>query len=523
MHNKVNIFFYSSPMYLKESIAEYLPPIRDHIHTKFPSAAKRQANKLKINDQAPKRANTGWITIDWSESKDLDDGIFLEKLINGNYYLEVSISDVAEAIHPITPIDVEAMSRCTSVYYKTHNIPMIPRCLSENHLSLLWNTTRNTLTFALEIDSQWNVYNKNIFESKFTNTKRYDYESFWEDFSNPDNQNHNMLQEMYQLAKILERKRVSKWAIDFNEAERILQLDNPYYHQWSKNVASDIIREFMILTNIESAKYCYENEIDAIMRNHMPEMEWKNVQLCEKAYYDNKMVYHRGLAVRDYSHYTSPIRRYVDLVNHRQIKQHIRWEKLVYTPHDISLLADHTNVVVSNILTQQRNIIKSNWLNRLGRDLQKDWKLSIQHQWYKKRIENHIELDSKLPDHVVRNIVAAINESQKIDTWMIQNFLDSKETQIIEAIYNKVFEWSWKFKWLINTLNATNDYIDIHENITTSFIEITFYYNGKEISHLSKDLEYSSSREKSIAIHSIREKSVNNIFEFFIKKSKKRQ
>lgn len=510
-------------MYLKESIKEYLPPIRTNIRDKFPSAAKRQANRLDINDQAPKRVHVEWITIDWAESKDLDDGIFLEVLQNWNYYLEVSISDVAEAIHPLTPIDIEAMARCTSVYYKTHNIPMIPRNLSENHLSLLGWTTRNTLTFALELDTQWNIYNKNVFESKFTNTKRYDYENFWDDFNDSENENHEMLRNMHKLAKVLERKRFAKWAIDFNEAERIIQLDDPYFHQWSKNTASDIIREFMILTNMESAKYCFENEIDAIMRNHMPEMEWKNVHLCEKAYYDAKMVYHRWLAARDYSHYTSPIRRLVDLINHRQIKQHIRWEKLIYTPNDIILIADHTNIVVSSILTKQKEIIKNNWMHKLWRDLQKNGEFSIQHKWYKKRVENHIELDNKLPNHVVKNHISAIEESNEIDSWMIKNFLDSKETEIIEAIYKKILLWVSAYKWLINTINATNQLVDIYENITDTYVENTFYYDGKEITSQNRDINHATLRDKSNSIHEVREQTIHDIFQFFIKESKKRQ
>lgn len=279
----------------------------------YPLALNQAKNLSKngINDQAVTRRFEEWISIDGIESLDLDDAIWVEKTISW-YSVFVHISDVTEAIPIYTPLDVEALKRTTSIYRWEWVINMVPPILSQDLLSLNENGEKLTLSIRVDLDYNAEIRDFEVYESVFRNQLRYSYETFSDDFLNPDSKNHNTLQLMYEIANKRKAVRKREWAdMSFQDADRQLYIWQHQEKQYpiSKKIPSSIIEEFMILANIASATLCVKNGYESIFRCH----NWAN----EKAYYNNQVWFHSGLALENYSHFTSPIRRYADMVLHR--------------------------------------------------------------------------------------------------------------------------------------------------------------------------------------------------------------
>jgi len=327
---------------------------------------KRESEKIEIVDTASKRVFLEWITIDWAESRDLDDGIWVEK--NDNWYnIFVSIADVAEIIKKDSLLDQNALQKSTSVYLAHQVFSMFPEKISTDLASLNDKTKKLTLTIKINLDKNWNVINTNIFESIFYNKKRYDKQEFKNDFLDRDSELHNDLHVFYELSKKLYKNRIKSGANpDFRE------------HVWLKidkqeknygDIASFIVQEFMILANIETAKYYFKEKINAIFRVHMPEEKWNIIHPKDisKSFYSHNHGFHLWLGENFYSHFTSPIRRYVDLINHRQLKAFLRWEKETYTINEIRKLVIFINWNINSILKLEKNHNKEIWEKRVSR------------------------------------------------------------------------------------------------------------------------------------------------------------
>lgn len=153
-----------------------------------------------INDQAVRRKYEEGVSIDGIESLDLDDAIWVEKTSKG-YAVFVHISDVTEAVSTYTPLDIEALKRTTSIYRKEGVINMFPPLLSQNLLSLNEIGEKLTLSMQIDLNENGQIRDFHVYESVFKNKKRYDYESFVDDFMNPDSENHDTLQLMYEIAR----------------------------------------------------------------------------------------------------------------------------------------------------------------------------------------------------------------------------------------------------------------------------------------------------------------------------------
>lgn len=294
--------------------------------------------RLGINDQAVRRRREEGISIDGIESLDLDDAIWAERTKSG-YAVWVHISDVTEAIPIYTPLDLEALKRTTSVYRGEGVINMVPPSLSQNLLSLNEDGEKLTLSLRIDLDHEGKIEYFNVYESRFKNRRRYDYGSFVEDYLNPDSEHHETLQLMYEIAAKRKRVRRADGAnLDFNESDRQLSVGEKLEksHSPHKAIPTSIIEEFMILANISSATIAAKCGYDSIFRLHNC--------LDERAYYHNSPGTHSALALEHYTHFTSPIRRYADMVVHRVLKiVHLRDEKAPYTPEEIGDIAKYVN------------------------------------------------------------------------------------------------------------------------------------------------------------------------------------
>lgn len=317
-------------------------------------------------------------TIDGADSKDFDDAISLEISKKGNYILGVHIADVAHYVQELGAIDEEAFKRGNSVYLLNKVIPMIPFELSNGICSLNEGVDRLTLSVIVEINKSGDVVKHEICESVINSNRRLVYE----DVSDYLEKNivheslvglEKILDNMYELSQILQKKREEGGAIDFDIPEVIIEVDERGWpqniHKRDRRSANKLIEDFMLTANVCVAReYFFKHipflyriherpkedkisELNAYLRplgymiNFDGKVEPKDVQKVlerakgtkeemfistmtlrsmTKARYSEINDIHFGLAFDYYSHFTSPIRRYADLTIHRIIKRHLK-------------------------------------------------------------------------------------------------------------------------------------------------------------------------------------------------------
>ena len=339
----------------------------------FPSDVLYEAQKVdKIDDDDLSGrldlTSKTIITIDGEDTKDIDDAISVEKTENG-YVLGVHIADVSHYVKPNSPLDKEAYSRGTSVYLADRVIPMLPVRLSNGICSLNEGVLRLTMSVFLHYDNNGNIIKTTFHKSYIKSTARMTYENVRLLLSEKppllcEKYSHilPMLDAMYELYLLLAQKTSERGTIDFNipEAKAVFDKDGKTIDivKRENSFANKIIEEFMVAANSAVAKFLCENNIGAIYRVHdEPNKEKlentlnfiynKGYEHCRslqalmqevsdtpqeaafstmllrsmaKAKYDSKNDGHFGLMLDNYCHFTSPIRRYPDLVCHRALK-----------------------------------------------------------------------------------------------------------------------------------------------------------------------------------------------------------
>jgi len=319
------------------------------------------------------------VTIDGEDAKDLDDAVHVERLDNGNYLLGVHIADVSHYVQENSALDCEAYQRGCSVYLVDRVIPMLPHRLSNGICSLNPQVDRLTMSCEMEIDQDGNVVRHEIYPSVIKTLERMTYTNVRKIVQNEASESlaqYEYLRAdfllMEQLAVKLRQRRIKRGAIDFDFQEAKIIVDNlgkPIdIVKRERTIAEQIIEEFMLKANETVAEhfhllkvpflYRVHEEPDAEKLQHFAEfitnfgyhvkgfsggkIQPRTLQkLLEKikgakeeavistvllrsmkqARYDAESIGHFGLATEFYSHFTSPIRRYPDLIIHRVIRE----------------------------------------------------------------------------------------------------------------------------------------------------------------------------------------------------------
>ncbi len=322
------------------------------------------------------------ITIDGEDARDFDDAITIEKLKNGNYRLGVHIADVTHYVKLNDLVGLEAYNRATSVYFPEQVIPMLPERLCNDLCSLKENELRPTLSCVMEVDKKGNVIDYEISPSVIISNARMTYNKVQKIIDGDEKlikkykPIYKELALMNELADILIEKRDKEGSVDLDVKESTITVDAKGEIQVTateRDKAHRIIEEFMILANCVVAEYMFYLEKPLIYRVHgSPTQEklqgffdflkglgvnvkhkkqeiypkdfqqiLKNAQgtptytlinrvmlrSMQKAKYSATDVGHFGLSKAHYCHFTSPIRRYPDLVIHRIIKDFLDGEK----------------------------------------------------------------------------------------------------------------------------------------------------------------------------------------------------
>lgn len=340
------------------------------------------SNEVSTADMAGRMDFRDWqtVTIDGEDAKDLDDAITLTKE-GDNYKLGVHIADVSNYVQEHSALDVEALSRGTSVYLVDRVIPMLPHKLSNGICSLNAGENRLTLSCVMTIDTKGNVIDHTIAESVIKVDRRMSYTSVKKILEDHDENEIGEYEElvpmfelMQELAAILRKKRMKRGSIDFDFPETKIVLDDKgkpvEIKPYERNVATKIIEDFMLIANETVAQDYFWQELPFVYRTHdnpdtekikklstfinnfgysihigQDEVHPKELQkLLQKidgtpeealisrltlrsmkqAKYTTMSTGHFGLATPYYCHFTSPIRRYPDLQIHRIIKDNLR-------------------------------------------------------------------------------------------------------------------------------------------------------------------------------------------------------
>lgn len=492
----------------------------DFIPTDFSKYAKNQVKIILdrwINDQAINRKNVEAITIDWAESLDLDDAIWAEKTKNG-YCVWVHISDVSEYIPIYSPLDIEAFKRTTSIYRKEHIINMIPEELSNNIISLDENWVKKVVTLQIDLDNECNINNYSFYESNFKNLKRYDYSTFWEDYQNKDSYFHDTIHLLQEISNKLLINRLKSWSLIWyiEEDRRIFLWDKNQKidGSYSEKISHSIIESFMVLSNTVTGRYLSDKNIDAIYKNHL--------LLDERSYYTTEKWSHIWLGVSDYTHFTSPIRRYIDIIIHRIIKSIERKDNLPYTKSDLNFISEHSNntrlkieVLWSQLyfeLKGEKFLEKTR--NRLGQEPEvhdlKDF------------IRENVSRWKKMPKCMKEAI------KQKIETssvwawwWSIWVILFWKDRDLKEYLREKIINdrllRPWRILHLITQtqiLKWWETIFELHELVNNNQFKVEVFLHGNKIA------DYSSNTWKLWDINQIkwivRKKVIEKIFDYFI-------
>ena len=350
------------------------------------------------------------ITIDGDDSKDFDDAVSIQK-VGEDYLLKVHIADVSHYVVRNSALDKAAKDRATSIYYANKVIPMLPFELSNELCSLKPGVKRLAITCEMLIDSEGNNKDMDIYESIITSKYRMTYNNVNkiidgdEELSAKYHELLPMIEDMQALSHILRTKREEGGAIDFKEEEAKLVIKNEKVVDIvlrDRGIAEKMIEDFMIAANVTVASYMKYLEYPMVYRNHAyPKEERinnfvnvvetlgyhfkgnkyaiKSIQLKEcleyfegteleeivsnlmlrsmaKAVYDNVCEGHYGLGLENYCHFTSPIRRYPDLIVHRMLKRyafsHDNLEKMEFDEsnnHSLALISSERERRAVNI------------------------------------------------------------------------------------------------------------------------------------------------------------------------------
>jgi ribonuclease R len=329
------------------------------------------------------------ITIDGPTSLDLDDAIWVEER-QASAILSVHVADVAAYVPIGTALDRDAIAKVHTRYHKASNSPLFPHQLSEAEFSLQEGQLRPTLTLELALGPDGQLKDCKIFESQLISHKRFSYRQADAAMANAADPWHEQLRSCQQWAQRLNQNRRAMGAMGgmetlsgafLDENGRLVSNSDTRYHSYQ------VIAECMIAANTAAAQWLAKADCPALYRNHTAKeiapgqdamlqallilgsaqairerlQNWLN-----RAEYSPALIGHFALNLWAYGHFTSPIRRLADLINHRIIKARLRGEAPPYSKLDLEHLSCHIN---QTILTDEQTV-RTSYRNQAKAELQ---------------------------------------------------------------------------------------------------------------------------------------------------------
>ena len=339
--------------------------------------ATELSGRINAQDKKGRKDYRSWMsmTIDGEHAQDFDDAVSVKMLKNGHFLLGVHIADVSHFVKPDSSLDAEAFESGTSVYFSDSTLPMLPERLSNNICSLRPREDKLTFSVLLEIDRKGKIIKTNFHPSLIRTVERMTYDSVFRIFEDDEKERKKYsrlvpaLLLMRELASLLRKRRDEEGSLDFDLLEPELVYREGSLHSivpFERNEAHQLIEEFMLAANEAVARFLIQKNVSLLHRSHpdpdlkdlerlreilthfglslpmprkiglkdlqrvlkdvegKPEEKFVSLQVLKSlklAVYSEKDAGHYGLAKKEYTHFTSPIRRYPDLVVHRILKE----------------------------------------------------------------------------------------------------------------------------------------------------------------------------------------------------------
>jgi ribonuclease R len=351
-------------------------------------------------------------TIDPADAKDFDDAISFRKLENGNYEIGVHIADVTHYVKPDSALDVEAFQRGTSVYLVDRVIPMLPERLSNGLCSLRPNEDKLCFAAVFELDAKAHIVTQWFGKTIIHSNKRFSYEDAQEILENKTGEHSDELLKLNELAYILREEKFKHGAISFETTEVKFNLDeqgNPIgVYVKERKDAHKLIEDYMLLANRKVAEFiakkgkgkqkltfvyrAHDSPNELILQNFaqfalkfgykinttsdreiarslnylMEDVEGKKeqnvltqlaIRSMAKAVYTTKKHSHYGLAFDYYTHFTSPIRRYPDMMVHRLLEHYLEGGKSV-SEDEFEKMSFHSSQMEKKAADAERASVK---------------------------------------------------------------------------------------------------------------------------------------------------------------------
>ncbi|MEC5209859.1 ribonuclease R [Psychrobacter sp. PL15] len=354
------------------------------IPSEFSAAALKQASDYREPSKKDLKGRTDLrelplVTIDGADARDFDDAVFAEKRSGGNYRVLVAIADVSYYVTPNSPLDLDAYERGTSVYFPHRVIPMLPEVLSNGLCSLNPEVDRLCMVADIKVSRAGKVTGYEFYPGVMHSQARLTYDQVNTYFADPEDDSipksltenkavKKSVDTLHQLYDLLLKKREERHAMEFETVETYIQFNEKggiaAILPRTRGDAHKLIEECMLLANTCAANFALKNELPVLYRNHDKPDGEKSMRIHEyaknfglsfpeenptqadyqriieatkdrpdaisvhsmllrsmmQANYAPDNIGHFGLAYDEYSHFTSPIRRYPDLMLHRALK-----------------------------------------------------------------------------------------------------------------------------------------------------------------------------------------------------------
>ncbi len=385
----------------------------------FPEIVINEAKQFKALDTDEIKNREDYrdrfiITIDGEDAKDFDDAVEVYQKDNGHFYLAVHIADVAHYVREKSALDKEAYRRGTSIYLVDRVIPMLPENLSNHLCSLMPNVDRFVMSIEMDIDASGRVKDYRIFPSVICSKARTTYtqvNALLNDSNAHNDDLLKMLQMMATLSNILHIRRTKKGSINFETEEANITLDDQGkaidITLRTRGTAERMIEEMMLIANQTVAAHLSYMQLPSIYRVHdapkeeklnrllsmanafgfgvnaRKEISHKELQKLlqkvkntasekgmnlmmlrsmQKAVYTTHNIGHFGLAFEHYTHFTSPIRRYPDLMVHRLIKRYYNdsenhLKTIAHFESILPTIADHASLKERAAVQLERDVL----------------------------------------------------------------------------------------------------------------------------------------------------------------------
>lgn len=378
---------------IPQTILEYGLPYE------FPEEVLKEAASFKEPDEQDRQGRVdlrdlALVTIDGEDARDFDDAVYAEKRPGGGYRVVVAIADVSHYVRLGTALNEEAEERGTSVYFPHFVLPMLPEALSNGLCSLNPHLDRLCMVCDLNVSRVGRVTQYEFYPAVMHSKARLTYTQVaayldGDSQAVPEDRTvRKSLNTLFQLYQVLKELRAKRHAMEFETVETYMTFDElggiKEILPRSRNEAHKLIEECMLLANVAAAEYSLKNEIPMLYRVHdapefsrtqkvrdyvkllglnfpeqptqadyqavieatkdridAPSIHAVLLRSMMQAYYGPENIGHYGLAYEAYTHFTSPIRRYPDLLLHRAIKAHLKHKQFALSGNQLAEAGEH--------------------------------------------------------------------------------------------------------------------------------------------------------------------------------------